>query len=259
MKAIELGVDFLRNRVGIPISKILPFSVQIVPLAYFYYKNDFKEPNSDQTNRLVQWFWISSLSNRYDSGVESKIGDDIKQMAKILIGDKVLFNYPVDLTINKIINQVYSLQNAFCLTILSLYASKQPKNFRNNAVVDLTTKNFSRYNSKEMHHVFPRAFLKGKDKELADSVANICFIPSSLNKDISADAPSKYFGEFAKTNVLLQESLDSHLIGDPAAFGISANDFCKFLVTRSSLIVTELEKLANLPSDLSRHFIPATL
>lgn len=247
IKAIELGIDFLRNKVGIPISKVLPFSVQIVPLAYFYYKNGFKEPNNEQTEQLTQWFWRSSLSNRYDSSVESKIGDDVKQVANILKSEQATFNYLVDLNADKIIDQDYSLKNAFCLTILSLYASKQPKNFRNNAQVDLTTKNFSKYNSKEMHHVFPRGFLKGEDKDHVDSVANICFIPSALNKDISNDAPSIYFGKFAKENSSLEQSLHSHIIGDLDEFGVTRDEFEVFLRKRAGLIETEFRKLANLP------------
>jgi hypothetical protein len=247
IRAIELGIDFIRGSIGIPISRVLPFSVQIVIPAYFYYKNNFKDPNDWQARELGKWFWKSSLSNRYDSGVETKIGDDIKQVSAILGGKDPSFNYTVSITNDKIINQPYTLRNAFCLTILSLYASRHPRNFRNNAAVDLTSKNFSKYNSKEMHHVFPRSFLKKvvNMRELENSIANICFIPASLNKDISDDPPSKYFAEFALENVNLTDTLSSHLIGDPKTFGITTDNFQTFLWKRAEAIKNELARLAD--------------
>jgi len=246
IRAIELGIDFLRNNVGIPISRVLPFSVQIVPPAYFYYKNEFKDPSDEQARQLIRWFWRSSLSNRYDSGVETKIGDDVKQVAELVKGRTGVFDYVINLSNDKIINQNYTLKNAFCLTILSLYASKRPRNFRNNALVDLTMKNFSKYNSREMHHVFPRAHLKGDDKKLENSIANICFIPASLNKDISAKPPSDYFSEFASKNAAMAETLASHIIGDFDAWGISSNDFQKFLRKRAEATKNELARLAGI-------------
>ena len=246
IKAIELGIDFIRSSIGIPISRVLPFSVQMVVPAYFYYKNKFKEPNDWQARELGKWFWKSSLSNRYDSGVETKIGDDIKQVSDILDGKEPSFNYTVALTNDKIINQPYTLRNAFCLTTLSLYASKHPRNFRNNAAIDLTSKNFSKYNAKEMHHVFPRSFLKktGKMKELENSITNICFIPASLNKDISDNPPSQYFSEFATKNTNLADTLSTHLIGDIETFGIAKNDLQTFLWKRAEAIKNEMGRLA---------------
>lgn len=245
IKAVELAIDFLRNTLRVKISRVLPFSVQIVPLAYFYYKNGFKSPTHEQAKQLANWFWKASLSNRYDSAVEGKIADDLELIQKIVDGAKVHFDYTIILDRDKIVSQKYSLQNAFCLTVMCLYSYKQPKDFKNNSFVDLS-KNFSKYNSKEMHHIFPKNYLKKHDpdnKDKADSIANICFIPSALNRDIMDTAPSKYFKDFANQNPHLQETLESHVVGDLDASGITNDDFDTFLKARADLIKQEFEKL----------------
>ena len=67
IKSIELAMDFFRNKIGIPISKILPYPIEIVPVAYFYHKNHFKDPDSKQTGEICKWFWRASLASRYES------------------------------------------------------------------------------------------------------------------------------------------------------------------------------------------------
>jgi hypothetical protein len=45
-------------------------------------------------------------------------------------------------------------------------------------------------------------------------------------------------------NPNLERSLESHLIGPQTLFGITNNDFKKFLEARAEMIVNELQKLA---------------
>lgn len=252
IKSVELAIDFFRNKMGIPISKVLPYPIEIVPVAYFYHRNQFKEPDNDQTEKISKWFWRASLSGRYDSAIETKIGDDVKEIDKILARGEPSLEYPINLSVEKIIKQDYTLKSAFCLTILSLYATKQPKNFENNGVVDLTSKNFSKYNSKEMHHLFPVAYLRRtkveKDIALTNSIANICFIPSKLNKDILDRPPKDYFTKYSSSNSNILGALGSHLVGDLATFGIDTNNFEQFLFQRAQKIEEEFRKVASLPT-----------
>jgi hypothetical protein len=245
LKSIELSIDLLKNSFGVKISRILPYPAMIVPVSYFFLKNDFNEPDNTQIRQMAQWFWKVGLSNRYDSAVESKIAEDIKEINKIIDGESAKFDYQINFEIDRILSQKYSLRNAFCLTILCLYASKNPKRFDNNSAVDLS-KNFSKYNSREMHHVFPRKYLKKINNpsiEKVDSVANICFIPSSLNKDILDKAPSEYFKIFSTSNPNIKDALQGHLIGYLDNFGIKNNDFNTFLTKRAELIKKEFESL----------------
>jgi len=235
----------LKKSFGVKISRILPYPAMIVPVSYFFLKNDFNEPDNTQIRQMAQWFWKVGLSNRYDSAVESKIAEDIKEINKIIDGESAKFDYQINFEIDRILSQKYSLRNAFCLTILCLYASKNPKRFDNNSAVDLS-KNFSKYNSREMHHVFPRKYLKKINNpsiEKVDSVANICFIPSSLNKDILDKAPSEYFKIFSTSNPNIKDALQGHLIGYLDNFGIKNNDFNTFLTKRAELIKKEFESL----------------
>ena len=135
------------------------------------------------------------------------------------------------------------MRNAFCKTILCVFADKKPLGWKNNMEVNLNN-SFSKYNSKEFHHIFPRSYLKKIDSELnnfVDSVANIAFIPSGLNKEFSDLAPSKYI-EKLKNNSL-GKTVKTHLIEDIEKSGLLEDDFEKFLEYRAEMILNRINIL----------------
>ncbi|MEK6637255.1 MAG: hypothetical protein AABY88_04145 [Pseudomonadota bacterium] len=93
--------------------------------------------------------------------------------------------------------------------------------------------------------LFP-ACLSGEKKEeewRINNIVNITIVDDYLNKrEIEAKAPSVYMKTFKKANGNLAESMSSHLIGDLEGFGITDNDFDKFLLARAEAISIELKK-----------------
>ena len=80
------------------------------------------------------------------------------------------------------------------------------------------------------------------DKE-QNSIANITIISDHLNKiDIGKKSPSKYMLEFKKDNPMINETMETHLIGDMNKFGISDNSYKIFLKMRSKKIYDALKK-----------------
>ena len=83
------SVDYFRSRYRIPVSRLLPYSILLVPFCYFFYKNKGKPPNALQNKLLAQYFWWASLSSRFVSGVEGKISQDLKRIDMILKDENV--------------------------------------------------------------------------------------------------------------------------------------------------------------------------
>ena len=246
IKSLERAIDFVINILKIKHIRYIPFDIIIVPLAYFYYKNNMKRENPTQKELLKKWFWFVGLSRGYDSAVEGRIEKDLKEFDKILNGKEPLFSYSIswDKLKESIMNEKFSLNSAFCKTILSLYSYNNPLNFSDSESVQFSS--YSSLNKKNLHHVFPRKYIKDNLphlKEYTHKVVNLCFIPADQNIEISADPPKEYFDRFKIINKKFNESLESHFITDLKDFGIEENDFEKFLEKRANIIKKTFEKL----------------
>lgn len=77
--------------------------------------------------------------------------------------------------------------------------------------------------------------------EIIHRICVITLIDGYLNKHkIGKLPPSKYIVKFEIENDKLPESLESHLIGDLNEFGITTDDYEKFIEQRSRAIVKVL-------------------
>ncbi len=242
ISALKDCIDFFRTTYRIPVSHLLPYDSLLVPFAYFfYYKQD--RPEAEQRKHLEEFFWRMSLSFRYSSSAESRLAQDIKRIDKILAGErpeysdiKVYLDSP-----QALVETNFSAGNSYCKAILCLLAYQEPKDFRDNGKVILDNSWLKVANSKNYHHFFPKAYLKGKTVLDSNSLMNITLVSDHLNKrKIGAKAPSVYIRDFADQNSEINTALNSHFI-DLKGCGIESNDYQQFLTTRAEKIFTHLK------------------
>lgn len=243
IESLRKSIDFLENNINIPTLDLLPYPAQLVPLSRFFFLMENQEPSKKQKEKLIRWFWKSSISNRFDSAVETKLEEDGKSVDKIVEEEptEVQYSY-LQRTVEDIIDQEYSLRNAFVKTIICLFASQKPVNPVNNTPV--SHDNFSKYKKSEMHHIFPRNYLKeqGVDDDLINSVANIMFLPANINKESKfSHAPGDYLEEIANPD--LEDALETHLIPNLAESGLMENDYKQFLNYRARQILNKFEEV----------------
>lgn len=256
-KAFLLSIEFLQNSIRIRNLRYLPFEGIIVPLSYFFYQQ--QNPTKEQHRILERWFWSACLSNRFSSTVESKIEEDCILFDRVLNGEVVEnFGYPIDWDTfrTRLINQKYREGNALCLSVLCLYSYHSPKDFKTGASVDIA-KSFTNYSKLNLHHIFPRAFLRehsDDDVELTDSVVNIAFAPMITNLEMDKRAPSDYIICFSEGNDSYDHVLSSHLIGDIDAFGIRQDDYQIFLEKRAREIENAFRSKVGLRNKLEDDF-----
>ena len=242
ISALKDSIDYFRTTYRIPVSHLLPYDSLLVPFAYFFYEHQDK-PEAQQRKYLEEFFWRMSLSLRYSSSAESRLAQDIKRIEKIFKNErpeysdiKVYLNSPQDL-----IDTNFSAGNSYCKAIICLLAYQEPKDFRDNGKVILDNSWLKVANSKNYHHFFPKAYLKGKNTDLSNSLMNITLVSDHLNKrKIGAKAPSIYIGDFAEQNEEINIALNSHFI-DLQGFGIESNDYQQFLNARSKKIFAHLK------------------
>lgn len=243
IESIRKSIDFLYNNLNIPELELLPYPSQLVPLSRFFYIMENEEPNKEQKEKLVRWFWKSSISNRFDSAVASKLEEDCVSMGNVTQNEPVDFQYSyIRRSVEDIKNQKYSLRNAFVKTVICLFSSQNPVNPVNNAPV--SHDNFSNYKKTNMHHIFPKNYLRkqGVENDRIDSIANIMFLPANINKSGEfKDSPKEYLEDL--DNPELEEALETHLIENLENSGLMENNYDQFLNYRAKQILNEFEEV----------------
>ncbi|SNZ03112.1 hypothetical protein SAMN05421503_0278 [Terribacillus aidingensis] len=240
--AIKKAIDYFKNYYGIPVSKILPYDALIVPFAYFFYYHPDR-PLDQKREYLQDFFWRVSLTERYSSGVETKLGKDIRRIETILNGDLPSYDFEVNISTDRIIDQGwFSISRSFIKAILCLYASKGPRSFADNSRVHIDNAWLQIATSKNYHHFFPKAYLKSRNEDefYINHILNITIVDDYLNKRvIRAKAPSIYMSDFKKKNSNLDETMSTHFI-DPDTFGVWDDDYDLFFSKRAETISDEL-------------------
>lgn len=248
ISAVKQAVEYFKFSYRIPVSQLLPYNALVVPFAYFFYYNK-KNPTGNTQAYLEDFFWRCSLSGRYSSSLESKLGQDIKRIDSILIGESPSYDWAIDVSPEFIERHGwFSASRSYIKAILCIYAFQQPKSFNTDVLVNITNYWLTRANSKNYHHFFPQAFLKKKldweNKEFyINHILNITMVDDFLNKrEISAKAPSKYMKDFLSENKSINETMKTHLINDLDSFGVMNDDYEKFFHSRAKAISDELKK-----------------
>jgi hypothetical protein len=238
-ESLEKTIDFLSTELNISNRDFLPHAQQIISLAYFFSRKHI--PDVEQTKTLKEWFWKTAFSKRYAAQTDEKVDSDIAFFKDVLNGiNSGISRYAYTLTKDVLIKQKFTKNHPYVRAFLLLLAQNNPLNLVNGNKIDLG-RALSKYNYKEYHHIFPRAFLKkkGTKEERVNSMCNFCFLPADSNKVVSDRAPSDYIFNLVPKGKF-SEILSSNLI--PLRKEIyEQDDFVQFLDLRAQLILQFLD------------------
>lgn len=241
-ESLRKTIDFLSTQLNCGVQDFLPFQQQIPPLASF-----FSVPSAasgDQLSALKNWFWRTSFSDRYSTGqTTSKMNADIVVMHGIRDGKfSVVNSIKTTVDVGELISTNFSKSNPLTRAFLLLMAQSQPIDLITGSKIDLAQA-LSKYNRKEYHHVFPKAFVlsAGKNTDYVSSVANFCFLPSDSNKKISNKKPSDYFFTLVDKSSFENVLASNILPTEPELY--QKDDFLEFLVARADEIQLRIAEL----------------
>ncbi len=249
------AVDYLKSTLGVPVSELLPYQSILVPLAYFFANNKRATPSGAKHERLLDYFWRTSLAGHYSQSLDTRLAQDIRRIDDILAGKQPSYDYPVDPSPDLVAqNGEFKTNRAFVKGILCLLAGIGPRRFDNHETrINVSNDGLIRANSRNYHHFFPKKHLEDDwQASYVNHVVNITIVDAELNKArIRAKAPSEYMVEFASENEKISATMKTHLIDIKndgiwnkkfGGSGSSKDDYERFFERRCARISAELKK-----------------
>ena len=248
-QALFSTIDLLSTEFKVYSWDCLPYEALVIVLCYIYAR--VKILSREKVYRVRQWFWRASFSERYRVGGENFVSKDLELIKEFVVNEKGNskdFGIPLDADQWKRILFRYnnSRSRAFVLAL----ALKVPLNLTNGAIID-TAEALSHFNTKEFHHIYPRAFLKrGGIGQEENCLVNICMLAASENKIVSDNDPHLYLPAcISRLGHQAVKVFESNLMPSPNIFDYNSASYEQFLNARAELI-------ANFASDLCEGIIP---
>ena len=237
VEAFKLATDFLHDQLKIPNAVIVPYVNQVVVLAELFRQRPVL--TAVQYVSLKQWFWRTTLSSYFSGWSSAQMDTDLAAIT----------DFASENTVNLEIGDVAPPKNIWrkrsfrANTSLSkllglLLTQKTPFDLVSGNEVKLV-KALAWQNSKEYHHIFPKAFLSSQNKNINDinSLANFALISSASNKDISDTKPSKYFSSLRERHGgNFDQICESNLLSSDCVSAALDDDFEAFLDARSNCL-----------------------
>ncbi|MCK2213031.1 DUF262 domain-containing protein [Actinomadura sp. ATCC 31491] len=89
--ALTRAVAFLRERVGVPLARLIPYNNQLMLLTLFFHLRP--EPSPEQEEALIRWFWITSWAGHFASVNSTTSRQSIQDMRAFATGEKRLADF----------------------------------------------------------------------------------------------------------------------------------------------------------------------
>ena len=137
---VKYAVDYIRANFLAETLNNLPFTTLLVPLAVFFAVDGNKERSVTdvERRRINHWFWRSSFSKRYSSGVLRNLNMDIEQMKALREGrESALGDFPVSINPEFFTENTFGIGNVNTKTFILMLASARPRSFISGAAIDL--------------------------------------------------------------------------------------------------------------------------
>ncbi len=240
--AVLKTFDFFENTLNLKGPQLIPYRYFYLTISNYFYKND--NPNYDF---LKKYFWFHSFHN---DDLLSNTGD-INTHINLLNSEKIDKEIKFDrFLINKVTlrNASYSSKGRISRAILSLYSSKQPKDWKftdRNVIAD----NFFFSTDKpNLHHIFPTNYISNnRENNTLDnnSLMNIAYITQITNLEISDKNPLDYIKDYDKNpdfkNVIKTHFLPNQILEWSSMPEMPSDALDKFIEERIDIILDELK------------------
>lgn len=250
--AVDHAVGFLKDDAGIPVRSLLPTEYVLLLPAVFLEKANGSFVTPEERDSLVRWVLLASAFGHYSGSVETTLAADINAwrapdgdlFSTLLRNAQEPRTPDVELTREDLAGKTRRSPFLRLLQIAAL--ANGAKSWWSHR--SITYDPDSRGMAVEIHHIFPRNWLKKnglEDHPDLDTLANFAFLSKHDNIKISDGDPATYLQE-ADEEELRRQWVPT----DPALW--TAERFSDFCAERSRLLagaLNELLGLAQAPSD----------
>lgn len=205
-KALNDAINFLKNNVGIESSKYLTSEYIFIPLVLFFYKMDGKNITERDMSALLLWFFITTIYSRF-TGRIANLYKDAKAMISENMVDELIKNLREDVPSFVItpdmVKGTYHNSNMTPLLLVVL-CNNEAKDWFTGITIKMN--NVGSDNQIEMHHIFPKSFLKklNYSSQEVDDISNIAFLSRKINNKISDSSPIEYLKQIDESRLMSQ-------------------------------------------------------
>lgn len=246
---------------GFTSSKLLN-SKMTLDFAYTLYLillDDDTIPNAQIKRYVQKWFVLSTLTSRYIGSPETVMDRDMRS-----IGEKGFINFLNEVEASALSDTFWDVtlpQNLESSSVNSpafnTFLAAQINLNCNSMLMNGTKVSDLIGISGDVHHIFPRAYLKANGVEAKtkyNQVANYIYLDTQVNKAISDDAPFKYFSKVKEQcntknveigNISVETMLVTNLTENcipQSIFDMTVEDYDNFLIERRKLMAKLIER-----------------
>lgn len=226
---------------------------------YLILLNDDTIPNAQIKRYVQKWFVLSTLTSRYIGSPETVMDRDMRS-----ISEKGFINFLNEVEASSLSDTFWDVtlpQNLESSSVNSpafnTFLAAQINLNCNSMLMNGTKVSDLIGISGDVHHIFPRAYLKANGVEAKtkyNQVANYIYLDTQVNKAISDDAPCKYFSKVKEQcttkdieignisdETMLATNLTENCISQNI-FDMTVEDYDNFLIERRKLMAKLIER-----------------
>jgi len=230
-ESIKYVINLLGNRWGLYSLDLIPSQTVITTLAFFCGVKNLVI-DKDEQDSMLKWFLLATYWGRYSGATETRLNEDIEVIkeSKTDPWRKLLSN--IKIVSGRLIPSNEDYQGAETDKLLLLYVLLKEK-----GATSLLSTQQLRNDITQIHHIFPKALLKGlHPEELVEDIANKTFIIGRENLHIGNKEPIEYLWGRVGDNVL-----KAHFIPQNPSL-LKKEKFQEFLKERRRLIIEGLNE-----------------
>lgn len=245
--AVNHAIDFLKNDAGIPVRSLLPTEYVLLLPAVFLEKTKGAFASPAERDSLVRWVLLASAFGHYSGSLETTLALDIsswrtlpddKRLPKLLRDAQEPRTPDASLTATDLLGKT---RRSPLLKLLQIAAvGRDAKSWWSHRSITYDPE--SRGMAVEIHHIFPRNWLKKNglgDHPEMDTLANFAFLSKHDNIKISDGDPAVYLNDADEDELRTQ-----WIPTDPELWTASA--FTEFCAQRRGLLAQALNQLLGL-------------
>lgn len=191
---MEFALNFLKNNAGIDSPVLLSSPFMLITVAYYGYQRQYTL-TPEESERLRYWVLVANAKGRYSRGSSETILDQDIATVRDGGGAKELIDRlrqqvgRLDIVPEEL--EARNQRSALFKTMFLAFRAAGAKDWRSQ--VSIALDHSGSQHKLQFHHIFPKAILKGTcTGREADDIANLCFIASKTNRQISDKPPSEY-------------------------------------------------------------------
>lgn len=207
----------------------IPYTTMIVPLAVLLYRLREMRAGEESYRKVDRWYWASVFTQRYDSAVDTKTHQDVRDVLRWIAEDAIP-DWIRQVTAEAVDLSVEEPRSAVYRGIMCLIVRKGAHDFLTGQPADL--------NTCQDDHIFPHR-VYGEDHPV-DIVLNRTLISKETNNRKRDKTPSQFLEECLlghnRDETRLLKTLHSHFITRDAYEALKRDDFEAFVKHREDAL-----------------------